>query len=76
MEDNCGEANDPLRAVYEAVAALATDVNDRELWGPMMNELRREGGGPDACLEYLEAERRRVVQGIQQSLERLNLPSE
>ena len=69
--------NDPdsqLRSAYDEVAGQLTEVNDRDLWGPMMKELLRDNGGPDSCLEYLEAERQRLALRIQQSLERLNRP--
>ncbi len=65
----------PLKSACEDVSARLREINERDLWLPMQNELLRPDGGPDACVEYLEAERARFVERVREALDRLIRPS-
>ena len=61
-----------LVAAYGEVASATQEVSDRDLWRPMMQELLRADGGPDACLAYLDAERSSIADRIRRALDRLD----
>ncbi len=57
--------------VYGRVATSIEDQDVRELWQKIRSELMREGGGPDACLAYLESELTRMEEVVRRGLDRL-----
>ena len=57
MEEN---QKNRTQDVYSEVTKSIEDQDVRELWYRLRSELTRDGGGPDACLAYLESELTRM----------------
>ena len=58
--------------VYDEVSSTIADQNVRELWHRLRSELTRSGGGPDACLTYLESELMRFKEQTRRALDWLS----
>jgi hypothetical protein len=70
-----GKDNDRVNAVYSQVAAALEAPNVRELWERVRTELAQKGGGPDACVTYLESELERLKLQIQRELDSIAEPN-
>lgn len=62
---------DRAEEVYSRVNALMQGQDLRELWFKIRSELSRRGGGPDACLAYLESELARMEEQVRRGLDAL-----
>ncbi len=58
--------------IYSRVTALMQGQDVRELWFKIKSELTRQGGGPDACLAYLESELTRMEERVRRGLDWLS----
>lgn len=63
-----------VEEVYLQVSAEIDDQDARELWIKLRSELTRQGGGPDACLAYLEDELTRMEEQVKRALEWIEEP--
>ena len=56
------------QAIYSDVAGRIENQDVRDLWYRLQSELTRHGGGPDACLAYLDGELTRMKEQVERSL--------
>jgi hypothetical protein len=56
-------------SVYSEVTAALESQEVRELWHRLRSELTRKGGGPDACVEYLESDLTRMKEDVRRALD-------
>lgn len=68
MEEN---QKNRTQDVYSEVTKSIEDQDVRGLWHRLRSELTRDGGGPDACLAYLESELTRMEERTRRALDRL-----
>jgi hypothetical protein len=66
MDEN---QKDRTQFVYSQVTAALDSQEVRELWHRLRSELTREGGGPDACVKYLESELTRMKEDVRRALD-------
>jgi len=66
MEEN---QKNRTQDVYSEVTKSIEDQDVRELWHRLRSELTRDGGGPDACLAYLESELTRMEERTRRALD-------
>ena len=62
--------NDYRGEFWSHVESLLT--TERDLWQPIIGELLRQNGGPDAVKLFLETEQQRLQQRIEERLSRVN----
>ena len=55
----------------ELVAAELTTEDSRSLWMPVAQELDRVDGGPDAAIEYLDAQRQILEERVRNLLDQV-----
>ncbi len=60
---------DKAQIVHSQVTAALKGQEVRELWHKLRNDLTRKGGGPDACVAYLESELTRMEEQVRRALE-------
>ena len=58
--------------IYSEVAKQIKENDVRDLWSQMQSELTRSGGGPDACLAYLDGEVARLKEQVERALDWLS----
>ena len=60
------------QAIYCEVTGRIENQDTRDLWHQLKSELTRQGGGPDACIAYLDGELTRIKEQVERSLDWLS----